>query len=171
MPGRWGTRITAVCYIVISAYICAEAIDFPHGGGTFPLFAAGSSIVLCVIMFAGAFPEACGRIRDALLRSGPVGVWIAKSLRGGAEEDDIVFDFSYGRLKPLVVCAVTVAYVLAMFELGYFAATVVFMIAAPVMVGVRRPIAIGVTLLILLPAMYAFFILFLQANLPKGVLL
>jgi hypothetical protein len=173
MPGRWGTRIAAICFIAISAYICAEAIEFPVGGGTFPLFAAGSAIVLCLVMLAGTFRGLTDTVRNALSRPGlPGGRWLAIMFRDrGADADArIEFDFSYGRNKPLLICCVSVLYVLAIFELGYFAATVLFLIGAPLMVGVRSPFAIGVTGVILLPAMYAFFVLFLRANLPKGIL-
>jgi hypothetical protein len=147
MPGRWGTRIAAVCFIFISAYICADAIEFPVGGGTFPLFAASSAIVLCLVMLVGTF------------------------LRKGADHDaPITFDFSYERMKPLVICGVSIIYVLAIFEIGYFTSTVLFLIGAPALVGVRSPRAIVLTGIILLPVMYAFFVLFLHANLPKGIL-
>ena len=173
MPGRWGLRIAAVCFIAISSYICAEAIEFPVGGGTFPLFAAGSAIVLCFFMLAGTFPEWSDRIRNALLRSGgAAGKWLADMFRrrDAGQDAKITFDFSYDRIKPLIVCGVSVLYVLAIFELGYFTSTVLFLVGSTVLVGVRNPFAIALTGIILLPAMYAFFVLFLQANLPKGIL-
>ena len=73
-------------------------------------------------------------------------------------------------MKPLIICGVSIIYVLAIFEIGYFTSTVLFLISAPVLVGVRSPRAIVLTGIILLPVMYAFFVLFLQANLPKGIL-
>jgi hypothetical protein len=173
MPGRWGTRIAAVCFIAISLYVWAEAIEFPVGGGTFPLFTAGSAIVLCLIMLAGSFPEWADNIRNFLKRSDlPGGKWLASMFRRGDADRDarITFDFSYGKMKPLLIVVFSVIYVLAMFWLGYFAASILFLGLTVWMVGVRSIRAIALTAVILFPLMYVFFVVFLRANLPKGIL-
>ena len=173
MPGRWGTRIAAVCFIAISLYVYAEAIEFPVGGGTFPLFTAGSAIVLCLIMLAGSFPEWADNIRNFLKRSDrPGGKWLADMFRrGGADRDArITFDFSYGKMKPLLIVVFSVIYVLAMFRLGYFTTSILFLSMAAWMVGIRSIRAIALTAAILFPLMYVFFVVFLHANMPKGIL-
>ena len=173
MPGRWGTRIAAVCFIAISLYICIEAIEFPDGGGTFPVFAAGSAIVLCLIMLAASFPEGMNRIRNFLKHSNRTGAkWLASMFPRQASGQDprITFDLSFEKIKPLLLAVLSVIYVLAMFVLGYFTASILFLFIAVWMVGVRNIRSIALTAIILFPVMYGFFIVFLHANLPRGIL-
>lgn len=170
MPGRWGTRIAAVCFIAISLYIWVESGEFPDGGGTFPGFAAGSAIVLCLILLANSFPDWTNRVRNYLKHSDqPGGKWLADMFRyqSTGRDSRIVFDFSFEKLKPLLLVVFSVIYVLAMFEIGYFTASVLFLFMAVWMVGVRNLGAIALTAVILFPLMYAFFIVFLNANLPR----
>lgn len=173
MPGRWGTRIAMICFIAISLYICFEAIEFPDGGGTFPMFAAGSAIVLCLLLLVVSFPELMDRVRNSLKALDRTGAkWLADMFRrtGDGRDTRIIFDFSYGKMKPLFLAVLSVIYVLAMFELGYFAASILFLFIAVMMVGVRNVGAIVLTAIILFPLMYGFFIVFLNANLPRGIL-
>ena len=173
MPGRWGARIAPICFIAISTYICVVAVEFPDGGGTFPVFAAGSAIVLCLIMLAVSFPELTDRIRSFLKRSDRTGAkWLASMFRRQDADQDrrITFDFSFANMKPLLLAVLTVIYVLAMFWLGYFATSFLFLFMAAWMVGIRNIRAIALTAIILFPVMYGFFIVFLHANLPKGIL-
>ncbi len=170
MPERWGTRIAAVCFIAISLYIWVEAVEFPDGGGTFPGFAAGSAIVLCLIMLANSFPDWTNRVRNFLKHSDQPGArWFADMFRDqGADRNlRIAFDFSFEKIKPLLLVVLSVIYVLAMFEIGYFTASILFLFMAVWMVGVRNLRATALTAVILFPLMYAFFIVFLNANLPR----
>jgi len=148
MPGYWGTRIAAAVYIVLSFYFGAQAIEFPAGGGTFPLFAEVCAVLISGIMIAGSF-----------------------RLAAKEESDRIDFGMTYSRAKPLLLLALSILYVFVIFELGYFAATLVFLFAASLMIGIRDVKALAITALILLPTMYAFFVVFLNAPLPKGVLM
>lgn len=162
-----------ICFIAISLYIYVESREFPDGGGTFPGFAAGSAIILCFVLLAASFPEWINSIRDYLKHSGgAVGNWLASMLRRQETGEDtrIVFDISFAKMKPLWLAALTVIYVLAMFELGYFAASILFLFIAVWMVGVQNLRAIALTAVILFPIMYGFFIVFLHANLPRGIL-
>ncbi len=170
MPGRWGTRIAAVCFIAISLYICIEAVEFPDGGGTFPVFAAGSAIVLLLVMLAASFPERMDRIRNYLKHSNRTGAeWLASMFprQAAGQDQRITFDLSFENIKPLLLAVLSVIYVLAMFELGYFTASILFLFIAVWMVGVRNIRAIALTAVILFPLMYLFFVVFLNANLPK----
>ncbi len=170
MPERWGTRIAAVFFIAVSLYICVEAVEFPDGGGTFPVFAAGSAIVLCLVMLANSFPDWKNRVRNFLKHSDRTGAkWFADMIRyQDADQDSrITLDLSFAKMKPLLLAVFSVIYVLAMFELGYFTASVLFLFMAVWMVGVRNILAIALTAVILFPLMYAFFIVFLNANLPR----
>lgn len=148
MPRYWGVRIAAAIYIVFCFYVGAQAIEFPAGGGTFPLFAQVCAVLISGILIAGTF-------------------------RPSAKEDDEGVDFqvTYSRAKPLLLLALTILYVFTIFELGYFTSTLFFLFAASLMVGIRDLKTLVITAAILLPTMYAFFIVFLHAPLPKGVLL
>lgn len=148
MPRYWGVRIAAAVYIVFCFYVGAQAIEFPAGGGTFPLFSQ-----VCAILISG--------------------ILIAGTLRRGTGETDGRVDFriTYSRAKPLLLLAISIAYVFTIFELGYFASTLVFLFAASWMIGIRDLKTLVITALILIPSMYAFFIIFLHAPLPKGILL
>ncbi len=148
MPRYWGIRIAAAVYIVFSLYVGAQALEFPAGGGTFPLFAQICAILISGVLIAGSF-------RPSVRKS----------------DDPVDFRMTYARAKPLLLLALSIVYVFVIFELGYFASTVVFLFAASWMIGIRDIRTLLLTAAILIPAMYAFFIVFLQAPLPKGVLL
>ena len=72
--------------------------------------------------------------------------------------------------KPLIILVVVLLHAWLMFIIGYFTSAILFFIAATLLVGIRRYKLIFVTGLILFPSMYAFFILFLKAQLPRGIL-
>lgn len=147
MPGFWGIRIAAAVYILFCLYVGWQALDFPAGGGTFPLFAEVSAVLVS-------------------------GILIAQSFRRAARDNDVPLDFriTFARLKPLILLGMAILYVLLMFEIGYFVTTLLFLIAASLMTGIRDPKIIAITVIILIPAMYGFFVLFLHAPLPKGIL-
>ena len=124
------------------------ASEFPHGGGIFPLFSLYGMIFLSLIMLA-----------ETVFKRKP------------GDEQKIDFTLTFEKMKPLLVCLLVIAYLYLIFELGYYTSTVVFLIASTVLVGVRNYKAILLTGVILFPLMYAFFELFLQANLPMGILI
>jgi hypothetical protein len=148
MPGYWGTRLAAGVYILFCIYVGMQALEFPVGGGTFPLFAEISAILISGIMVVGSFRP---------------------SAREKAGTIDLKLDYS--RAKPMLLCALAVLYVFVIFELGYFASTILFLFAAAWLVGIRNVKTILLTAVILIPLMYGFFIMFLHAPLPKGILL
>ena len=78
---------------------------------------------------------------------------------------------SAGFLRALLILAITAAYVASMFFVGYFVTTFLFIFAAAYALGVKSLRAIALTACILVPLLYAFFILFLGAHLPSGVLI
>ncbi|MDH3230147.1 MAG: tripartite tricarboxylate transporter TctB family protein [Alphaproteobacteria bacterium] len=147
MPGYWGIRIAAAVYIVSSFYLGMQALEFPAGGGTFPLFAQTCAVLISGILIVGSF-------------------------RSGAREanDRIDFRLTYARAKPLLLLAVSVLYVLVIFELGYFVSTFLFLFLASWLIGIRDLKTVTITAVILIPVMYGFFVVFLQAPLPKGIL-
>lgn len=147
MPGYWGIRIAAALYIVFSFYVGMQALEFPAGGGTFPLFAETCAILISGILIAGSFRSSARQ-----------------------ENDRIDFRMTYSRAKPLLLLGLSILYVLVIFELGYFTSTLLFLFLASWMIGIRNLKTIAITAAVLIPAMYAFFIVFLQAPLPKGIL-
>jgi len=147
MPRYWGIRIAAAVYIVFCFYVGAQALEFPAGGGTFPLFAETCAILISGILIAGSFRSSARQ-----------------------EEDRIDFRLTYARAKPLLLLALSILYVLVIFELGYFVSTLLFLFLASWTIGIRNLNTVALTAAILIPAMYGFFVVFLQAPLPKGAL-
>ena len=143
----WNERITAVACIAIAGFFGIIALDFPAGGDTFPLFAAGGTILLSILMIINSF--------------------ISKSPDMKAK---IKADWSYDQKKPLIILVVVLLHAWSMFIIGYFTSAILFFIVATLLVGIRQYKKIFITGLIVFPAIYAFFILFLKAQLPRGIL-
>jgi len=144
MQRSWGIRIAAGVFIVLSVYLARVALEFPAGGETFPLFSAAGIVLLSVLL-----------------------VVFSLSTRQGSEK--IVLDLSFSRLKPFLLAALTFVYILAIFEIGYFVSSAAFLAVATVLLGIRNYWAVLATAVILFPTMYAFFVLFLRAQLPTGI--
>lgn len=147
MTRAWGERITLLSIILFSGVIIFMGREYSFGADILPYFCTISMIILSGYL---------------LLKT-----WISsdKSLN-----EKIRFDFSYTKLKPIIITILVICYVLVIFTLGYFTSTLIFLIAASLITGVRDVKLIAVTAVILLPLMYGFFELFLQANLPSGLL-
>lgn len=146
MPRSWGIRLSAGIFILLALYLGYRAFEYPAGGGTFPLFSTGGVVLLSALLIATSF--------DPRLRS-----------------ERISFDVSFARLKPLLLAVLTFVYVIAMFHLGYFVTSAAFLVLAALLVGLRNYRTILVTAVILFPAMYGFFVVFLHAQLPTGILI
>ena len=144
MQKSWGTRISASVFILLSVYLARVSLEFPAGGETFPLFSTGGIVLLSTLL-------------------------IVLSFNTGRGSEKIVFDLSFARLRPILLAALTFVYVLAIFEIGYFVSSVAFLLVATVLLGIRNYWAVLVTAVILFPTMYAFFVLFLNAQLPTGI--
>lgn len=147
MRRYWAERITALGCIGVAAYVGIIAFEFPAGGGAFPQFAAVSTICLAVLMLAGSFIRAHGDLAG-----------------------NVTFDFRFEKIKPMLVCLLAIAYVFGIFRLGYYSASILFLVLTTWTVGIRNAKAIALTGVILFPLMYAFFELFLRADMPRGVL-
>jgi len=146
MSGYWGIRIAAAVYIALCFYLGGQATEFPAGGGTFPLFAEVSAVLISAVMIAGSF-------RPSVKKN----------------DDRIDFRMTYSRAKPLLLLAISILYILVIFELGYFVSTALFLFVASWMIGIRDLKTLAITAVILIAAMYGFFVVFLQAPLPKGI--
>ena len=112
MARYWGDRISAVVFIVLSVYFGDLALEFPAGGGIFPLFAAGGAVLLSLLI-----------IMDSVIRRGP------------AQSAKIRFNLSYSAMKPALVTVTVIVYVIAIFELGYFVSSVLFLFGTSMLVS------------------------------------
>ena len=146
MQKVWGIRIAAGAFILLSVFFARVALEFPAGGGTFPLFSAAGIILLSVLLIA-----------------------FSLGARQGSEK--IAFELGFGRLKPYLLAASTFVYIIAIFKVGYFVSSAAFLIGATLLLGIRNYLVILATAAVLFPAMYAFFVLFLKAQLPAGILI
>ncbi len=143
----WGERIAAVLSSLGAVYMAYAAWNFPAAGNQFPVFAAAAIVVISMLMVIRTVisPDVfTGRFRWSPWRE---------------------------QAKPLLLTAAAVAYVLIIFELGYYTSTLLFLVCMAYAVGVRDLRMIGLTALITLPLMYAFFELFLEAQMPRGLLI
>jgi hypothetical protein len=147
MRKYWGDRITGALCICLSVYFGWIALEFPAGGGSFPLFAAGGTIFLSLIMIINSFIS-----KKPVLR------------------ERIKFDLSYSRIKPFLLCILVCLHIWSIFVIGYFSSAILFLIIATLVVGIRQYRTVFLTGIILFPSMYAFFVIFLKANLPRGIL-
>ena len=143
----WGERIAAVLCSLGAAYMMYLAWEFPANGDQFPLFAGAAIIFTSVLMI----------IRSILSPGVFIGVFQSS------------IDFK--DIQPLLLTAATIAYVLLIFELGYYTSSLLFLVIIAVLVGVRNFKAIALTAVIAFPLMYAFFELFLNAQMPRGILI
>ena len=142
----WGERLAAILCSLGAVYMMYLAWEFPANGNQFPLFAGAAIIFTSILMV----------IRSIL----------TPGLFTGTFQSSIGFN----DVQPLLLTAATVGYVLLIFELGYYTSSLLFLVIISLLVGVRNLKAIALTVLITFPLMYAFFELFLQAQMPRGVL-
>lgn len=143
----WGDRFFALLCSAGAAYMIYAAWDFPANGEIFPLFIGGAIIFVSVLMV----------IRTVL----SPGVYAAAMARVDVP----------ALVRPLAITAATVAYVLLIFQLGYFTTSALFMALLAYAVGVRSAKTIALTAIVTFPLLYAFFELFLNAQLPRGILI
>ncbi len=146
MKKHWKDRIIAILLIGVSIYLGWEALNFPLGGGLFPLFSFSCIILLSLIIIFSTF----------FVKSP------AQEEREGG--------FNWGDLKPYLLFFLLIFQVFIMQIVGYFVSTGLFLIAACFFLGIRRFRPMLYMLLVLFPALYLFFVVGLKVNLPKGVL-
>jgi hypothetical protein len=147
MRRYWADRIIAVVFIALSCFFIWEAWDFPAGGNTFPFFALGGIAALSAFMMFKSFVDKNPKSREK-----------------------IQVDWSYENKKPLVIFAMVLLHIWLIFVLGYFTSAVIFFFVSTLAVGVKRYKTVLLSAVVLFPSMYAFFVLFLKAQLPRGLL-
>lgn len=147
MISIWGERIAAVVCAVFAVYMMYIAWNFPANGELFPLFCGFAAIFVAILMIVRSIvsPGVFAIVRPKLE------VW----------QD----------LKPLLLTAGVIAYVLIFFYVGYYVSSALFLTVMAVLAGVRSWRTILITVLVTFPLMYAFFELFLNAQMPRGFLI
>lgn len=125
------------------------AHDLPGGGNMMPEFAAWGIILFSALQIFGEIKAT--RRAGALVRAVP--------------------PVSATFLRAVMMLAIAVVYFVAIFWVGYFVSTLLFVVAGALALGVKNWRAIGLTVIVLLPCLYGFFITFLGAHLPKGWLI
>lgn len=146
MPRYVGELITAVAIILIAGYVLWLSQPLPAGGGLFPGFAAVCTILLSLYW-----------------------IWEATANRHDpARAEKVGFDPSFEAQKPMLALAASIAYVALMSIAGFFLTTSLFLIGVSLMLGVRSWRVIILTVIILMPLVYGFFVAFLGARLPQG---
>jgi hypothetical protein len=145
---RLANIATAAGFIIGSIYFSFVSYDFPAGGELFPLFLFACICALSLLLI------------------------IEQILKTYNEDDKLVsIQIDFVTWKPLFVTATVILHVILIFLLGYFTSSIIFLIACSFLIGLRSVRAICTTIIVLFPLMYAFFELFLKANLPTGLLI
>jgi hypothetical protein len=148
MTRLMGQALLAFAMIAAAAWVIVVAKEFPAGGDIMPVFCATGVIGLSLFMLLEA-------------------VWRHKSVL----QEKLIVTPNYSKIKPYILLVVSIIYFIYIFILGYYVSTILFLIIASYIIGVRKYKFILATAAVLLPAMYAFFELFLQARLPTGWLI
>ena len=146
MPIYITKALTASGLIAISLYIWVVSEEFPANGHQIPQFTSGMTIFICLFLLIDAFGY-------------------RKSI------EKAKFDFSFAANKQYVVLLLSIVFVPTIFMVGFFTASFFLLVFGAIIVGVRSKKAIFLMVCISLPLMYAFFELFLNAQLPRGVLI
>lgn len=146
MPLYVGRALTALALMGISAYVWIVSEEFPANGHQVPQFTSGVAMLLCLVLLVNAF-------------------------RSEDKSEKIKLDFSFEANKQYVILVVSIVYVPTIFELGFFTSSFLLLLIGSLIVGVRSPRPIVFTIGISIPLMYLFFEIFLQARLPRGILI
>ena len=144
-----GSAVVHAIFIVLACWVIWVAHDLPGGGNMMPTFAA-----LGIIAFSVAYI-----VKDVIA-----------GLRAG-QPRSVVPALSTGFVRVVAVFVACAVYVVAILYLGFFVSTLLFVCISAAFLGVSSWRAIVLTAMVLLPLLYGFFILFLGANLPRGILI
>ena len=146
MPIYLTKALTAFGLIAVSLYIWIVSEEFPANGHQIPQFTSGMTMFICLFLLFDAF-----------------------SSRKNLEKTK--FDFSFAANKQYIVLMLSIIFVPTIFIVGFFTASFFLLVSGAVVVGVRSKRAIILMVCLSLPLMYAFFELFLNAQLPRGILI
>ena len=140
-----GRITTWICLIGVAAFIWLESGEFPANGHQLPQFCAIVAIGIMLLMLVKEFKN--------------------------IDTKKIKVELTYQANKHFIIFLFSIFYVIAIFFVGYYVSTILFIVIGCLLVGVRKFKTIIITTVVTLPLMYAFFELFLQAGLPRGWLI
>lgn len=143
----WKNRIIMIVIIILSLYFANDARVFPARGGVFPLFSFACIILLSIGYLITTFVS-------------------SRKYKSENQEDSPDEKTN----KPYLLFLLTVMQVFLMDKVGYFVSTGVFFISSCMLMGLRRYWLILISIVIMLPTFYVFFVIALKAELPKGIL-
>jgi len=142
----WKDRIIAIFLMIVSVYFAWHARQFPLNGDIFPIFSLSWVFLLSLFL-----------LLSAVISKKP-----AEKVSSAT--------FGESNKKPYVLLLLLVIQIVVMPIIGYFVSTGLFITIASIYLGIRRARTIILTLVVLIPSLYFFFVSVLQANLPRGIL-
>lgn len=142
----WGERIAAVGASLAAIYFMYVAWDFPASGNIFPIFCGAAALVVSTLMILRTIISPA--VFDAVV---PRPDW---------KQDAIA----------LFYAAVSVGYVLLIFIIGYYSASLLFLFAMALMARVTRKLSVVVAAVVTLPLIYVGFEMLLLTRMPRGIL-
>ncbi|PQO24132.1 hypothetical protein C2I36_04275 [Rhodobacteraceae bacterium WD3A24] len=143
----WGDRLSAILCSAVAIYMAYKGWDFPAAGDIFPKFISAAIVFISILLFMRSF-----------------------SVKSVYESRSIRLDISE-EFRPILLTVTMIVYVLVIFVLGYYTTTLLFLCLLSLMVGTRNLKAIAIAAGVTLPLLYAFFELFLGAQMPSGLLI
>lgn len=138
----------ALVFIGLSVYFIIPAIDFPALGGAFPIFSFAVIIICSLIILTHSFINKRPDMREKM------------SIKLNRSD-----------IRPLVLTGLVFLHIWLMNVIGYFSSALLFFISASLFLGIRKYKSLVLTVVILFPCLYAFFVFFLKAQLPRGIFL
>lgn len=147
MTAIFWERVVSILLIAAAAYLGWKALNFPAGGHLFPLFACAGIIgVACVIL---------------------IRTWTTAGA-GQSEKPDTL---SIAFLKPFLIIAATVLYVLSMYGIGFYTTSLAYFVIMSLSAGVRDYRKIARVAVIVFPLLYLLFEVLLHTGMPGGILI
>jgi hypothetical protein len=143
----WGERFAALGGGIAAMIVMYLAWNYPANGDLFPKFCGFGMVFVGGLMFLRTITS------PAVFK----GRW-----------PEILW---FEEVKPLLITAGVIAYVLIFFRLGYYTSSALFLCTTAWIAGVRNIKTIAITAVVTFPLMYAFFELFLEARMPRGILI
>ena len=88
-----------------------------------------------------------------------------------SKSNNLKIQKTFINFRPYVILSISIIYVILIIQLGFFVSTIIYFIISSFYLGVKNYKHIFVTLIILIPLMYGFFVIFLKTSLPRGLLI
>lgn len=146
MKNAWSECLVGTTSVATGIFLGWLALDFPVGGGRFPVF-----ISICIIL-VGSW------VLLTPFRNPRLYCW------------ELEWNLPPEVRKPAMVLALSITYVFAIFWFGYYISTAIFLIAGPILAGIRNTANILIACIVSVGFIYVLFDVLLRAQLPSGLL-